>query len=292
LKIKQTLTDRVFTTFVYVLLGLLCISFIIPILQVLTNSLSPPDVINSYGFHLIPTKFDLSGYKTVLQDDRIWTAYGYTIIRTLLGTSITVLLTFLGAYPLSKALLPNRKLWTSLIVVTMFFSGGMIPSYLLVKNLGMMNSMWALVLPAAISTYMLLVTRSFLAGLPDSLEESAKIDGANDILILFRIILPLSLPIIATVALYSAVSNWNAWFDAMIYIQDQKKQVLQIILRNILLVGTDPMLEQASSGNKLTVSAENLKMATLMVSILPILVVYPFLQKYFIKGALIGSIKG
>jgi len=292
MRIKQSAGDTVFMVLVYVLLTLLCFLFLVPIMQVVTVSVSPAEIINRYGFHLIPTKFDFNGYVLVMHNSQIWLAYKNTIVRTVLGTSITVLLTFMGAYPLSKKYLVHRKFWTGFIVLTMFFSGGLIPSYLLVKNLGLMNTVWALVLPSAVSAYMLLVVRSFIAGLPESLEESAQIDGANEIFVLFLIIIPLSLPIIATVGLYSAIFHWNAWFDSMIYIQDGKKQVLQILLRNILLVGSDPSWETSTGGLKMNVNSESLKMATLVVSMAPILAVYPFLQKYFLKGALIGSIKG
>ncbi|WJH37003.1 carbohydrate ABC transporter permease [Paenibacillus sp. CC-CFT747] len=166
----------------------------------------------------------------------------------------------------------------------------MIPSYIVIKNLGLMNSIWALVLPGAVSAFMLLIVRNFIIGLPESLEESAKIDGANDVYILFRIVIPLSLPIVATVGLYTAVYHWNAWFDSMIYIQDMKKQVLQMILRKIILEGQSNLLEPAV--DQVVVNAESMKMATLVVSIVPIVCVYPFLQKYFIKGSLVGSVKG
>lgn len=277
---------------VYVTLGFLSITTLVPLLQAATISLSPPEVVNRYGFHLFPTKFDFSGYESVFNYSVIWTSYGNTIVRTLLGTAISLVLTFLGAYPLSKRSLPNRKLWTGVIVLTMFFSGGLIPSYLLIKNIGLMNSVWALVLPGAVSAFMLLIVRNFIAGLPESLEESAKIDGANEIVVLFRIVLPLSLPIIATVGLYSGVGHWNAWFDSMIYIQDEGKQVLQMILRRILLEGQDVASESGSGSHAAVVNSETVKMAALIVSILPILLVYPFLQKYFVKGTLMGSVKG
>ncbi|WP_168120467.1 carbohydrate ABC transporter permease [Paenibacillus sp. HB172176] len=289
---KKSASDKVFLSIVYSSLLLLSITTLIPLMQAITISLSPPEVVNSYGFHLLPSKFDLTGYERVFHYNVIWTAYGNTIMRTLLGTMITLVLTFLGAYPLSKRALPNRKLWTGIIVLTMFFSGGLIPSYLLIKGIGLMNTMWALVLPGAVSAFMLLIVRNFITALPESLEESAKIDGANELVILFRIVLPLSLPIIATVGLYSGVSHWNAWFDSMIYIQDESKQVLQLILRKILLEGQDVASESGSGSHAAAVNSETVKMAALVVSILPILFVYPFLQKYFVKGTLMGSVKG
>jgi len=292
MKSNASVSDRIFVILVYVILGGLSITTLLPMMQAVTISLSPPEVVNSYGFHLIPFEFDFTGYERVMQYGALWTAYGNTIVRTLLGTLITLIMTFLGAYPLSKRSLPNRKLWTGVIVLTMFFSGGLIPSYLLIKGLGIMNTMWSLVLPGAVSAFMLLIVRNFIIGLPESLEESAKIDGANDIVILFRIVLPLSLPIIATVGLYSGVGHWNAWFDSMIYIQDEKKQVLQMILRKILLEGQDVSVEAGAGSTAQAVNSETVKMAALVVSVLPILLVYPFLQKYFVKGTLMGSVKG
>ncbi|NOV03837.1 carbohydrate ABC transporter permease [Paenibacillus planticolens] len=287
---KASLMDRVLGITIYTILLLLSIFTLVPLAQVITISLSPSEIIGKYGLHLFPTKFDFSGYSEVFHTQLVWRAYGNTLLRTVLGTTLTVLLTFMGAYPLSKKTLPNRKLWTGFIVLTMFFSGGMIPSYILIKNIGLMNSVWALVLPGAVSAFMLLIVRNFISGLPESLEESAKIDGANDIAILFKIVIPLSLPIVATVGLYTAVYHWNAWFDSMIYIQDQKKQVLQLVLRKILLEGQLQTMD--TNAQQAAVNTESMKMATLLVAIIPIICVYPFLQKYFIKGSLVGSVKG
>ncbi|GLX66954.1 carbohydrate ABC transporter permease [Paenibacillus glycanilyticus] len=283
-------SDFIFTFFVYTVLTLLAVVTLLPFLQIVTLSMSSAEIVNSYGFHFIPTSFDFSGYRQVFHNDLIWTAYGNTILRTVLAVALTLVLTFLGAYPLSKKFLPHRTFWTGFVVLTMFFSGGMIPSYILVKELGLMNSIWSLVLPGAVSTFLLLIVRNFIHEIPEALEESAKMDGANDIYILWRIILPLSMPVLATVALYTGVYHWNAWFDSMLYIQDEKKQVLQLVLRHIVLDG-----DLAASGTETgqtNVNTESMKLATLIVSILPILCVYPFLQKYFVKGTLIGSIKG
>jgi putative aldouronate transport system permease protein len=292
MKTRRTLSDRIFVGMIYTALAVLAVTTLLPLLQAITISVSPPEVVNQYGFHLFPTQFDFSGYAKVIRYDAIWTAYGNTIMRTVFGTAITLVLTFMAAYPLSKKGLPNRKFWTGFIVLTMFFSGGLIPTYLLIKQIGMMNSMWSLILPGAVSAFMLLIVRNFIIGLPESLEESAKMDGANEIYILFRIVLPLSLPIIATVGLYAGVGHWNAWFDSMIYIQDEKKQVLQLILRKILLEGQDISAESSSGAQQAAVSSETMKMAALVVSVLPVLFVYPFLQKYFVKGSLMGSVKG
>lgn len=291
MKIKRKLGDVTFDIVIYVLLGALCIAIILPFMLITTISLSPPEVLNEFGFHLIPTKISLEGYRRVFQNDLIWTAYLNTIIRVVIGTSLNVILTVLMAYPLSKKYFPHRTFWTGAIVFTMYFSGGLIPGYLLVKNLGLLNKMGSLILPGLISAFNMIIVRNFFMGLPDSIEESAKIDGANDFVVLLRIVMPLSKPIIATIALWYGVGHWNAWFDCMIYIMDEKKYVLQMVLRKIILEGT--MGEEAEmSGIIAPVSPDTVKMATLIVSILPIICMYPFLQKYFVKGVMIGSLKG
>jgi putative aldouronate transport system permease protein len=186
--------------------------------------------------------------------------------------------------------MPFSKAATTFILITMFFSGGLIPNYLLVRGLGLINSVGALILPGAVSTFLLIVTRNFIRALPVSLEESAKLDGASEFMILRKIIIPLSMPILATVALYTAVSHWNSWFDGMIYVTEKSKRVLQIYLRGIILEGSDPSMEMRSQITEV-VSVESVKMATLVVAVVPIVCAYPFLQKYFVKGMLVGGIK-
>ncbi|NCA98499.1 MAG: carbohydrate ABC transporter permease [Clostridia bacterium] len=286
---KRKKTDLMIDGLIYLLLGLLSLITLLPFLQVITISFSPSSEVLKYGFKLFPTKIDLSGYIRVFQNGLIWNSYLNTIIRTLAGTSLSVLLTVLGAYPLSKKYLPNRKLRTGLIVFTMYFSGGLIPLYILVNNLGLRDTLGALILPGAICAFTLIVARNFFMTIPESLEESARIDGANDIYILFKIIIPLSLPILATISLWYGVNHWNSWFDNMLYMKTQEKFVLQYVLRMILMEGT-----AFTSGVEVTsfVNSDTMKMATLVVSTVPIIMVYPFLQKYFVKGLLIGSVKG
>ena len=205
---------------------------------------------------------------------------------------IALLLGYHYAYALSKRYLPNRNFWTTILIITMFFSGGMVPEFLLIRSLGLRNTIWALVLPGAISAYNITIMRNFLMSLPDSLEESARIDGANDIQILYKIIFPLSLPILATVALWTAVGHWNAWFDSMIYITKPEKQVLQVTLRRIVLEGTNQLVTMYGEEVNQKQTSETIKAAVTMVTTLPILMVYPFIQKYFVKGVMIGSVKG
>lgn len=289
MKRKRSVSDLIIDCFIYTTLILLCLVTIMPFLQIITISVSPSSEVLKFGLHLIPKGFDFDGYKTVFHYDTVWRAYGNTIVRTLCGTSLQILLTILAAYALSKKYLPHRTFWTAFIIFTMYFSGGLIPNYILVKNLGLMDKLGALILPGAISSFNLIIVRNFFMTFPESVEESARIDGANDIYILFRIILPLSLPIIATIALWYGVGHWNAWFDNMLYMKSQDKFVLQYVLRMILLEG---QVGDLSSDYAHAVNTETMKMATLVVSTLPIICVYPFLQKYFVKGVMIGSLKG
>ena len=289
MKIKRSSFDIAFDFFIYSVLVLLAIITLLPFMQVITISVSPSSVVSSYGFHIFPARFDFDGYKKILEYTLMRDAYRNTIIRTAIATVLSVFLYVIGAYPLSKKYLPNRKFWTGLIIFTMYFGGGLIPNYLLIKNLGLYNSLGALILPGAINTFTLIIVRNFFMTIPQELEEAARIDGANDIYILFRIILPLSLPIIATAALWTAVGSWNAWFDCMLYIKDQNKYVLQYVLRQILLQGQS--VDVMGESQTIYVNSETMKMAALVVAVLPIICTYPFLQKYFIKGMLVGSVK-
>jgi len=289
-KVKSSLSDIILDVCIYSTLLLLSAITILPFMQVITISLSPASVVYSFGQHLIPTKIDLDGYKKIFEYKLIWSSYLNTILRTGTATILALLLYVTGAYPLSKKHLPNRKVWTTIIIFTMYFSGGLIPNYLLIKNLGLYNTMGALVLPGVVSTFTLIIVRNFFMTVPQEIEESAKMDGANDVYILYKIIIPLSFPIIACAALWSAVANWNAWYDCMLYIKDQKKYVLQYVLRQILLEGQTVDVQQ--EGQAVGVNTETMKMATLIAATLPIICTYPFLQKYFVKGMLVGSVKG
>ena len=287
---KRKLSNVLFDIFLYTFLILVAAVTLVPFLQVLTISMSPQSVVAKSGLHLIPTKFDFSGYEKVFHYPLVWTAYLNTIIRAALGTGLSVLLYIIGAYPLSKKYLPHKKAWTLFVIFTMYFSGGLIPSYLLINNwLHLSNTIFALILPGAMSAYTVIIMRNFFESIPDSLEESAKLDGANDVTILFRIMVPLSKASIATIALWSIVYHWNEWFNCMLYMKDEDKYVLQYVLRKILLDGQTQDINMATN---VVVNTETMKMATLLVSILPIIMLYPFLQKYFAKGVMVGSVKG
>lgn len=288
---RKTTQDRILDIFCYSVLIILCISILVPFMQVITISLSPSHIVNTYGLKLFPKEITLDGYMRVLTDKSIWVGYKNTLIVTIGGTILNVIFSVFGAYPLSKRYLPQRTLWTGLIVFTMYFSGGLIPRYMLIKELGMINSLTALVFPSLISAYNMIIVRNYFMSLPDSLEESGRIDGAHDYTILFRIILPLSKPIIATIALWYGVAHWNSWFSSMLYIQERNKHVVQYLLKLILKTG---QLDEMGDSMELaaSVNTETMKMAALVIVTAPILAVYPFIQKYFVKGIMVGSLKG
>ena len=288
---RKTPGDIVFDVINTTLLILICLITLYPFYYLLITSFMPGDVPMT-RLHLYPPKVTLDNYAKVLSDSDIWSGYKNTIARTIVGTVISVILTVATAYPLSKPRLVHRKLFTSFVVITMFVSGGTIPSYLLVKNLGLFNTIWALVLPGAISAYNVVIVRNFYMSIPPALEESAQIDGGNDIQILFKVYLPVCLPVIATVALWVSVGHWNAWFDSLIYMTKSRNQVLQVIMRRVVLEGTTEMLNPDIYEETMHVSTETIKATTVMVTTIPILVVYPFIQKYFVKGVMVGSLKG
>ncbi len=293
MNMKSSKSGLVFDLLNCVFMILFCFTTLYPFMYILTLSVSPMESTIFSQINIVPKQVVWENYGRVFASPFIASGYLNTIIRTVLGTAITLLATMCAAYPLSKKYYPHRSFWTGFIVFTMFFQGGMIPSYLLIRNLGLMNTVWALTLPPLINTFTMLIMRNYFMSLPESLEESARIDGANDILILFKIILPISAPIIAVVVLWTAVWHWNAWFDSMIYTRDAVKQVLQIVLRRVVLEGSQQMMDMENVRlDQAPVNPESVKAATIMVVTVPILLVYPFLQKYFVKGIMVGSLKG
>ncbi len=289
----RTRGEKVFNAANILFMILICVTMLYPFLYLLARSLSSPEA-SSLSYSIIPQGFTLENYGKVLENSDIATGFKNALIRTVLGTAVNLVMTIFAAYPLSKRYFPHRTFWMGLVVFTMFFGGGMIPTYLLIKRLGMLNTIWALILPGAISTYNMIIMRNFFMALPESLEEAAQIDGANEMVVLFKVVLPMSMPILATIALWSMVGHWNAWFDALIYNTEPSIQVLQVVMRRIVLEGTAQMLNPNSSDNNFHqfVNPENIKAATIMVTTIPIIMVYPFLQKYFVKGILVGSLKG
>lgn len=262
-----------------------------PFVYMLAVSLSDSASIASGEVWLWPKGFNLDMYQYVFEDGRVLNGYKNTLIYVISGTAISLIVTALGAYALSKTKMVMGKPILMLIVFTMFFNGGMIPTFLVVKELGFVNTIWGMVLPGAVGTWNLLIMRTFFMGMPQELEESGKIDGLSEIGIFFRIVLPLSKPVLATIGLYYAVGMWNNFMGPLLYLRDADMQPLQVILRNIVLSGQLTGTDGPIVGD-IVVVEDGLKFATIMVSTLPILLVYPFIQKYFVKGALIGSVKG
>lgn len=287
--------ERVFEGIVYAALGLVLLIVIYPLIYVLSASLSEPAAILLGEIWLLPKGFTFDAYRKVFENRDIMTGYLNTILYTVTGTSINLLFTTMAAYPLSRRDFYGRNLITALIVFTMFFSGGMIPLYLLIRDLHMLNTIWALVIPGAVSVWNIIIMRTFFqTSIPFEIQESAFIDGCSNIQTLLRIVLPLSMPIIAVMTLFYAVGHWNAFFNALIYLTDRDKYPLQLFLREILI--QEQMDEMASSNDDTLMNymlqIEALKYAVVVVANLPMLILYPFLQKYFVKGVMIGALKG
>jgi putative aldouronate transport system permease protein len=293
MSIRKSLGDRIFDCFNALFMIMIMIVTIYPLLYVAFASLSDGVQLMAHvGALYKPLGLTLTAYKAVFSNIYILTGYRNTLFIVAAGLVVNLALTSLGAYALSRKSLKFRKPIMLFIIFTMYFSGGLIPGYLLVKGIGLYNSLWALIFPGAISTFNLILMRTAFQAIPASLEESAKIDGAGDFTVLFRIIIPLSLPTIAVMTLYYGVGHWNAWFSAMIYLRDKVKYPLQLILREILIQNeTTNMMGDIDTTDQGNV-AETIKYATIIVATLPILCIYPFLQKYFVKGTMIGAIKG
>lgn len=277
----------------YIFLVLLTCITVYPMVYVIMASLSSPSELMAHqGLLLKPLNFQLDAYQMVFENPRIMQGYANTLFVVIVGLAFNIFFTSLGAYALSRKCLHYRKPIMLMIVFTMFFNGGLIPLFFTVKGIGLYGSLWALIIPQTISTFNLIIMKSAFEAIPDSLEESAKIDGANEFVILFKIIMPISMPVIAVMLLYYGVSHWNSWFSALIYLRDRSLYPLQLVLREILLQGEAGAMASGGTAGDIALLSETLKYATIVVATLPILLVYPFLQKYFVKGALLGAIKG
>lgn len=283
----------VWTVLNYTVLTLIVLVCIYPFLNVLAYSLSSNNAIMSGSVTWFPVEMQFNAYREILKQSQIWVSMRVSIIVTAAGTALGLFMTVCAAYALSKPGLKGRKIINGFILCTMYFSGGIIPTFLVVKNLGLYDQLAALVLPSSMNVFNFIVMRTFFRGLPVELEEAAYLDGANDIQVLFKVVLPLSLPILATIGLFYAVSYWNEYFSSLIYIQAPERYTLQLRLRQLLFAGE---LNQIGGGNAeglgTQVMPEALKMASIIVSTVPILIIYPWLQKYFVKGVMVGSVKG
>ena len=289
MKIKTSLGDRCVDVFLYLFLTCFALITLYPLWYVVMASFSSSAKLMSHsGLLLLPLEPNLESYKTIIGYSAIWTGYKNTLFLVFVGLAVNLVLTTLGAYFISRRDVMFGRAITLMILFTMYFGGGLVPAYLNIKSLGLYDSLWSVILSSGISTYNMIIMRSNFASIPRSLEEAAEIDGANDFVILLRILLPVSSSIIAVMVLYYGVANRNAWFNAMIYLSDANKIPLQLVLRNILIQNDLNEFQ----GDDTTTVAETIKYAIIVVSTLPILLFYPFLQKYFVKGVMIGSVKG
>lgn len=290
----RSIGERVFDIFNVIFLVLLSLLTLYPMIYVLFASVSNPTqfMMKEFGILYKPLGFQLEAYKHVFRNQMIMIGFSNTIFYVIVGTVISIIITLLGAYALSRPGYYLKKPITVLIMFTMFFSGGLVPSFLIVKNLGMLDTIWAILIPSALSTYNMIIMRTAFTSIPESLEESAKIDGANDFVILFRIYIPLSIPTISVIGLFYAVGRWNAWFNALIYLRSRSLYPLQLVLREILITSNAEYLAQMGNSLELTALSELIKYATIVVATLPILLIYPFIQKYFVKGIMLGAVKG
>ncbi|OXM16934.1 carbohydrate ABC transporter permease [Paenibacillus herberti] len=293
INVKKTKADRAVDAVLYAVMAVVMVVTLYPFWTQVVISLDG-GAASGAGLILWPEQITMESYKLAFQFRELWTGYGNTLLRTLIGVALSVFFTALTAYPLAKKDLPYNKVFTGFILFTMLFAGGMIPSYLVIKELNMLNTVWALVIPGMIGAFNVLIMRNFFRGIPDEIEESARVDGAGYTRIFFQIVLPLSKPVLATIALWVGVGHWNAWFDAMIYISDPDKQVLQMVLRKIVIQNdmSDISNVMNSIGKSTAFSGRQLQATVIMFSIIPMLIVYPFIQKYFVKGVMIGAVKG
>ncbi|MEK3733048.1 MULTISPECIES: carbohydrate ABC transporter permease [Paenibacillus] len=298
--VKESRGDRWFLLFNYMYLLFALVIVLYPLVYIISASISDPRYVSSGEMWLLPKGITFEGYARVFENSKIWTGYKNTIIYALVGTAVNLLVTMPAAYALSRKDFVGRGFFMGMFLVTMFFGGGLVPSYLLVKDLGMVNSMWALILPGAASIWNIIVARTFFQStIPRELQEAAHIDGCTNLRLFMKIVLPLSLPIIAVMALFYGVGHWNSYFSAMIYLNEEAKYPLQMILRQILVLQemgsemTGPVSGEVAQAlaNKADVAAL-VKYAVIIVSTLPVIAVYPFLQRYFVQGVMIGSVKG
>lgn len=289
---------KIFKLFTYGIIILLCLSIILPFLNIIALSLNDGADAQRGGIYFWPREFSLENYISVFKEANILRAFGISLFRTVVGTFISVFLTALAAYALKSKSLPGRKFFTVFIFFTMLFSGGIVPYYLVLTELHLTNSIWVYIIPSLYSVWNILIMRTFFAQIPESVEEAARIDGCNDFQIFMRIILPMSKPVLATIGLFNAVAHWNDWFSGSFYVRDPELKPLATLLQEMLTSqqALSELLMQNSGANfelidKITVTGDSLKMATIIIVILPIVMVYPFIQKYFVKGVNIGSVK-
>lgn len=290
----QTRADKAILTTNGIILTLIVFAILIPLIYVILASFTNPATLLNSGITLNPSKWTLQGYLRVFKDGSLLIGFRNSLFYSTAFSIISVTITLFAAYPLSRKDFVGRKLIMTLFIITMFFGGGLIPTYLLVKNLNMLDTIWAILLPGAVNVWNIILARAYFQGIPDELREAAIVDGTSEIQFFFKILLPLSKPIIAVLVLYQFVAQWNSYFDAMIYLKSENLQPLQIVLRSIL-VQMQPrpgMIQDAQNTAQLQQIAEMVKYSSIVISSLPLIIIYPFFQKYFEKGVMVGSIKG
>lgn len=286
--------DKVLLGAGYALLGIFVLLIIIPLVFVVIASFMDPTVLTNKGISFHISDWTLGGYKRVFENEMIWRGFLNSLIYSVSFAAISVFITLLAAYPLSKKEFVGRKFINTIYLITMFFGGGLMPTYLLISNLNMINTIWAVILPGAVNVWNIILVRTYYQSMPAELREASAVDGASELTHFFKILLPVCKPIIAVIFLWQFVGMWNSYFDAMIYLEDSALQPLQLVLRSILIQNTpDPgMVADIQSAAEMAKVAEQLKYATIVISSLPLLVMYPFFQKYFDKGVMVGSVKG
>ena len=292
-KMKEASGDRVFNVVVMLIAGFVTVVTLYPLVFVISASISSPFDLIAGRVWLWPVNITMEGYKVVLSYPRVWSGLYNSLIVTVAGTIINLFVTIIAAYPLSRNDLKLRKPILFMFTFTILFSGGLIPTYLLVRNLGLFNSLWALMIPTAMSMFNFMITKTFFAkSIPSEMLESAKIDGCSDFRFLFSIAIPLSGAIIAVMTLYYAVAHWNSFFNAILYIGDQSKQPLQVVLREILILNSTEQMMEGTTRVEAMYLAEQMKYSLIVLASLPLLIAYPFVQRYFVKGVMIGALKG
>lgn len=285
----RSLDDRIVNAIVYAALAVVGAAAVFPLLYVVSVSLTPyTEVLRNGGFVLVPKSITLEAYRHLLHDSDLPRAFGVTVFLTTVGTAINLALIMTLAYPLSRKAMPGRSFFLLYIFITMLFGGGLIPTYLVVKGLGLLNTVWAMIVPSAISTFHVLIMKSFFEHLPPELFDSARIDGAGETTILQRIVLPLSIPVVLTIALFNMVMHWNTFFAAILYVTDRELHPLQVVVRRMLLETSSDQISEVRQ----VVPTATLQMAAVVLVSLPMILVYPFIQKHFARGMLLGAIKG
>ena len=291
---RYSFQDKTLLLIGYILLGLFVVAIIIPMLYIVFASFMDPVTLQNKGLTFDFSKWTLTAYERVISNKQIWVGFRNAIIYSVVFTFVSVIVTLLAAYPMSRSDFKGRGFFNILFMITMFFGGGLIPTYLLISKLGLLDTIWAIILPGAFSVWNMIIARTYYQGIPGELKEAASVDGANEIVYYFKILLPVCTPVIAVLALWQFVGMWNSYFDAMIYLNDANKQPLQLVLRSILIQNQPEsgMISDMQSTAQRAQLAELLKYATIIISSLPLLVMYPFFQKYFDSGIMAGSVKG